>query len=64
MADFRIGDKVLMYSCEKCKKQRRPRNRNYFEGVITNISNNIATIINKRGTRLYSYLVCLELVTD
>ena len=64
MKDFKIGDKVLMYSSEKCKNQHRPRNREYFEGIITKISNNVATIINKRGTRLYSYLVCLELVTD
>ena len=59
-----IGDSVLCYSCERCRIEKRPRDKEHFFGIVTAIDENIATVRNKRGYNMYYHVCCLEKVND
>ncbi len=57
---FNVGDTVLCYSCERHRKERRPRDKEHFSGIITEINNNIATVRNGEGHNMYYDICCIE----
>ena len=61
MAQINIGDRVLCYSCEKCRIERRPRDKS-FEGVVTEIKGNIVTVRHDDGHKSYNDFRTLEVV--
>ena len=56
--EFRIGDRVVAYSCKKCADQMRYRSVG-FHGTITEIKNGVATVAVESGNQ-YHYLICLR----
>lgn len=55
------GDTVLCYSCERCRIERRPRDKKAFTGTVAEINGTIATIRNiSNGHNMYYHLSCLE----
>lgn len=57
---FSVGTRVLCYSCERCRKERRPRDKEHFSGVITKVDGEIATVLNRSGHNMYYHIRCLE----
>jgi len=57
--NFKIGDKVVAYSCEKCAKMMRYRSA-YFFGVIESIKDNIATVRMEDGHKEYKEILCIR----
>ena len=57
--EFKTGERVVAYSCEKYAKELRYRSAS-FHGTIEEIKNGIATIKMKDGHRQYHYLCCLR----
>ena len=61
---FNIGDMVLCYSCEKCRVEKRPRNKKMFGGIITSIDGNIVTVKHTDGHLSHNDIACLELLPE
>ena len=57
---FKVGDTVLCYSCERCKVEKRARDKERFSGVITEIDGSVVTVKNKLGHNMYYDMRCLE----
>ena len=60
---IKVGDLVICYSCEKCKKQKHLRDKR-FEGEVTEIQGNVATILHNDGHRSYNDVRCLLKLTE
>lgn len=63
-SNFNIGDTVLCYSCERCRIEQRPRDREMFTGIITRIDGSLVTVKNKRGYNMYYDVCCLERISN
>lgn len=61
---FKIGDTVLCHSCERCKVEKRSRDKEYFSGVITKIDGRVVTVRNKKGHNMHYDVCCLEKLTS
>lgn len=59
-----VGTRVLCYSCERCRKERRPRDMDSFSGVITTFDGEIATVLNRKGHNMYYHIDCLKKINE
>ena len=59
-----VGTRVLCYSREWCKKEKRPRDMDSFSGVITKFDGENATVLNRKEYNMYYHIHGLKKINE